>query len=108
MSGELRIKKNPKGVIDIFGSCLEEEKDCILLYIGTGELEQEIKNYAQEKGVADKVKFLGVRKDVRRLMQAADCSVAVILRRPSDCVQSKLRQQVSRVFFQIISVRRQS
>ena len=71
--GRIAHQKNPKGVIDIFGSCLEEEKDSILLYIGTGELEQEIKNYAQEKGVADKVKFLGVRKDVRRLMQAADC-----------------------------------
>ncbi len=71
--GRIAHQKNPKGVIDIFGSCLEEEKDCVLLYIGTGELEKEIKNYAKEKGIADKVKFLGVRKDVQRLMQAADC-----------------------------------
>lgn len=71
--GRIAHQKNPKGVIDIFSSCLEEEKDCVLLYVGTGELEQEIKNYAAQKRVADKVKFLGVRKDVRRLMQAADC-----------------------------------
>ena len=71
--GRIAHQKNPKGVIDIFSSCLEEEKDCVLLYVGTGELEQEIKNYAAQKRVADKVKFLGVRKDVERLMQAADC-----------------------------------
>lgn len=28
--GRIAHQKNPKGVIDIFSSCLEEEKDCVL------------------------------------------------------------------------------
>ena len=32
--GRIAHQKNPKGVIDIFSSCLEEEKDCALLYGG--------------------------------------------------------------------------
>lgn len=41
-------------MIDIFSSCLEEEKDCVLLYVGTGELEQEIKIMQHKKGLPTK------------------------------------------------------
>lgn len=106
--GRIAHQKNPKGVIDIFSSCLEEEKDCVLLYVGTGELEQEIKNYAAQKRVADKVKFLGVRKDVERLMQAADCFLLPSFYEGLPIVAVEAQAAGLHVFSQIKSVRRQT
>ena len=39
---------------------------------GEGKLENKIKKYAYKKGVYDDIRFLGVRKDIDKLMQVAD------------------------------------
>ncbi len=70
--GRIVYQKNPKGLIDIFASCHQQEKNSVLLWAGTGDMEEEAKAYAREKGVEDSVRFLGVRKDIPALMQAAD------------------------------------
>ena len=72
MWGELHIKKSER--CDRYFQQLSGGRKRLCTFIcrnrRTGTRN---KNYAAQKRVADKVKFLGVRKDVRRLMQAADC-----------------------------------
>ncbi len=46
-----------------------------LLIAGNGELEGELKQLATDIGVADRVHFLGLRKDVRQLFNVADLCV---------------------------------
>lgn len=73
--GRIVYQKNPKGVIDILGECVKHNPNCVLLSVGTGDMEAETKAYAEEKGLSAQVQFLGVRGDVDKIMQAADCFV---------------------------------
>ena len=45
--GRITRQKNPFRLIDIFSSLHDREPKSVLLYIGTGDLEQEIKNYVK-------------------------------------------------------------
>lgn len=70
--GRITRQKNPFRVIDIFNQVhLKEPKAC-LIYVGSGELEEEIKKYVCEKRLEDTVYFLGKRDDVAEIMQASD------------------------------------
>lgn len=73
--GRIVYQKNPKGVIDILEACVKRNPDCVLLSVGTGDMEAATKAYAEDKGLLQHVQFLGVRGDVDRIMQAADCFI---------------------------------
>lgn len=70
--GRLSEQKNPFGMLDIFKEVLKREKNTLLLSIGTGELDEEVKAYASELGIEKHVKFMGKRTDVHELFQAMD------------------------------------
>ncbi len=69
--------KNPFKVIDIFEAVYKRESSARLLYVGTGELEDEIKAYTKEKGIEENVFFLGLRNDVEDILQMADVFTSV-------------------------------
>lgn len=71
--GRMSPEKNPMYIIDIFSEIVKRQSDAVLLYTGRGPMEDEIKKYAEDKNLTEKnIKFLGMRKDVNELMQAAD------------------------------------
>ena len=70
--GRMTEQKNSFRLIDIFDSLCEAEPKAELLYVGTGELEEQVTAYAKKKKYADKIRFLGIRSDVAELMQASD------------------------------------
>lgn len=70
--GRFRPQKNHSFIIDIFKEVCEKEPNSILLLVGDGPLEEEIKKKVHDLGLEDKVKFLGSRDDVNDLMQAMD------------------------------------
>lgn len=70
--GRISEQKNPFKVIDIFEAVYKRESSARLLYVGTGELEDEIKAYTKEKGIEENVFFLGLRNDVEDILQMAD------------------------------------
>ena len=70
--GRFVKQKNHKFIIDVFCEVKKMKHDSILILIGDGELESEIKRYVKDKKVEDSVKFLGIRFDVNELMQAMD------------------------------------
>jgi glycosyltransferase involved in cell wall biosynthesis len=49
--------------------------DIQLVYVGKGDLEEEVKGQAYRAGVSDKVKFLGWRDDIPEIMQILDIFV---------------------------------
>ena len=73
--GRIVYQKNPKGVVDILKQCQKSLKDTILLWAGEGDMKEEVEEYAKEQGVFEQIRFLGVRRDVYRLLQAADCFI---------------------------------
>jgi glycosyltransferase involved in cell wall biosynthesis len=54
---------------------IAEVPDAVLAIAGEGVLRHELERLAEETGVADRVRFLGLRPDARALMGAADAVV---------------------------------
>lgn len=71
--GRFHLQKNHMFLVDIFYALQKKKPESVLLLIGQGERKAAVEKKVQELGIADKVKFLGVRGDVSALMQAMDC-----------------------------------
>ncbi|MDP4178298.1 MAG: glycosyltransferase family 1 protein [Bacillota bacterium] len=73
--GRFNDQKNHTFLIDIFNELHKINDNAVLLLLGTGELESNIKEKVKQLGLIDYVYFLGVRKDTDRLYQAMDVFV---------------------------------
>lgn len=73
--GRLHEQKNQSFLIDIFYEIQKNKDNAILLIIGKGPLENELKEKVSNLGINNKVYFLGNRKDVERIYQGMDVFV---------------------------------
>lgn len=73
--GRFNYPKNHDFIIDIFNEVHRINKNTKLILIGTGELEESIKEKVNNLHLKDNVMFLGNRNDVNQLMQAMDIFV---------------------------------
>ena len=67
--------KNHELLVDIFFELKKSLPEVVLLLVGTGELESQIKEKVKQLGIADSVIFLGSRCDVNNLMMVMDVLV---------------------------------
>lgn len=67
--------KNHSFLLEIFKGITSIRKDAVLLCVGEGQLQTNIKEKASSLGIEKRVKFLGRRTDVASLMMAADVMV---------------------------------
>lgn len=70
--GRLSYQKNHSFILEIYKKIVSVQKDTVLLIIGDGELENDIKNKVNQLGLENSVKFLGARDDVDKILQAID------------------------------------
>lgn len=73
--GRFMQAKNHMFLLDIFCALLKRQPDSKLLLVGQGDLEQAVREKAEELKISDKVVFAGVRDDVNCLYQAMDVFV---------------------------------
>lgn len=73
--GRLSYQKNHKFLIEIFSEVCKKNSKAVLLLIGVGEKEEEIRAQVHKLGLDANVKFLGSRSDVNELYQAMDIFV---------------------------------
>ncbi len=73
--GRMSYPKNHEFLLRMFSQLLERRTDALLLLVGTGEKEKELKEKVQSLGIAPSVLFLGNRTDVCELYQAMDVFV---------------------------------
>ena len=73
--GRFCYEKNHEFLLEIFKALLNINSNTLLLSIGTGELEQLVKDKAKEMGISKQIKFIGVVNNVNDYMQAMDCFV---------------------------------
>lgn len=73
--GRMSYQKNHRFLLDVFKSLLQLKNDALLMLIGSGEYEEELRTAASEMGITDRVRFLGSRSDVAELYQAMDVFV---------------------------------
>ncbi len=65
-------QKNHGFLIEALARACERRDDLVLLCVGSGEAEALAESSVAERGLSDKVKFLGQRDDVNELYQAFD------------------------------------
>lgn len=70
--GRFELQKNQRFIVDVFERLSAIRTDAVLMLVGTGSMQDEIKALVDEKGLKDKVLFLGNRRDVAELYQAMD------------------------------------
>ena len=73
--GRFCYQKNHDFLIDIFNEIHKQRQEAVLLLIGEGELEQDIRNKVKKLGLTDSVRFMGKQKDTSEFYQAMDCFV---------------------------------
>ena len=73
--GRFELQKNQRFTVEVFEKISKVRPDSVLLLIGTGSMQDEIKALVAEKGLKEKVMFLGNRRDVAELYQAMDVFV---------------------------------
>lgn len=73
--GRFSQQKNHSFLLDVFKSYNDRVPDSVLMLVGCGELESQIKKKAGALGILDKIIFTGVRSDVPALLSAMDVFV---------------------------------
>ncbi len=74
-AGRLERVKNQQSLLRAFALDCETNADSRLLICGAGTLDAELRALAKELGIAEKVHFLGFRRDLADLQNAADAFV---------------------------------
>lgn len=71
--GRLAAQKDPLGIVQTLSSPSLARLD--LDFVGAGPLEAQVRALVSKRGLSNRVRFLGMRSDVRSLMRAADIFV---------------------------------
>lgn len=70
--GRFDYQKNHPYLLEVFAAVCKERPDAALLLLGDGADRPVMEERCRELGIADRVKFLGNRKDAERYYQAMD------------------------------------
>ena len=73
--GRFSEQKNHRFLIDVFNEYQKKCEKAVLMLVGKGELENEIRQRVADCNITDKVIFTGVRSDVPDLLSAMDVFV---------------------------------
>jgi glycosyltransferase involved in cell wall biosynthesis len=70
--GRFEIAKDYPNMLRAFARVRERHPEALLLLVGRGSLQLETEAMTRVLGLADNIRFLGVRRDVPEIMSAAD------------------------------------
>ncbi len=73
--GRLCYQKNQEFSLRVFAELLKIRKNAVLVLVGGGDERKQLEQEARSLGVFDRVKFLGIRKDVPALYNAFDVMI---------------------------------
>ena len=70
--GRITRQKNPFFIVEVVSELKKRREDFQLWWFGNGELEEQVKNYAEKKGVLSHIRFWGTSDCVNQYYSAAD------------------------------------
>ncbi|MDE7120100.1 MAG: glycosyltransferase, partial [Muribaculaceae bacterium] len=73
--GRFVSQKNHRFMVEWFADYCKTHTNAVLLLVGDGPLLPDIKRLAEEKNVADRVVFTGIRTDTPAVLSAIDCFI---------------------------------
>ena len=74
-TGRFTDQKNQKFIVEIFEKLVKDIPNAFLVFLGNGDLKEEVEQIVRKKNLDKKILFLGVRADVNKFLSAADCYV---------------------------------
>lgn len=98
--GRISYQKNHKFLIEVFNELQKLETNAVLMLVGVGEKEPEIREQVKRLKLEEKVRFLGNRSDVNELYQAMDVFVLPSLFEGIPVVGIEAHLRICLVFFQ--------
>ena len=75
MVGRITIQKNPYFILKIVEELKKQNKNFILWWFGTGDMDKEIINYAKRMKLDDKIIFWGSQNNIQNYYNAMDCFI---------------------------------
>ena len=73
--GRFDVQKNHTFLLDIFKKILDCDDKTVLLMVGDGPLQSEMREKAESLGISDNIIFAGIRSDIPDLLAAMDVFV---------------------------------
>lgn len=70
--GRLTYQKNPLTMLDIFKEFLSLCPEAMLLSVGTGDMEEQVRAYAKKIGIYKNVRFMGKCNNIPQILAASD------------------------------------
>lgn len=70
--GRFVYPKNHKFMVNVFGQLLQKYQNAYMLFVGEGELQEEIRKQVNDMGLNERVIFTGVRQDANYMYSAMD------------------------------------
>lgn len=71
--GKINIQKNHKFIIEIFEEIVKRKENSLLLLVGDGPLRKATEEKVEEKGLQEKVIFVGMSEEPELWLNAMDC-----------------------------------
>lgn len=70
--GRFHVQKNHRFLLEVFRKIRDRRADAVLLLVGVGKLEEDVRRWVKELGLEEAVIFAGQRFDVPQLLSAMD------------------------------------
>lgn len=83
-TGRMAPLKNPCFVVEVLAELVKKDPNAVALFAGAGELDTQVRELAEQKGLADKVRVLGWRDDTPMLMRLCDVLMFPRLEEPKE------------------------
>lgn len=70
--GRISSQKNPLFIVEVMKELFVKRDDCDFVWVGTGDMEEQIKKKIDEYKIHDRMHMLGSRSDVADILRSAD------------------------------------
>ena len=70
--GRMAFQKNPMFIVEIINELYKIRDDCDFIWVGSGDMEKEVKKKIDEYKIQEKMHLLGLRTDVSEILRISD------------------------------------
>ena len=70
--GRISYQKNPLFIVDVMNQLFKTRDDCDFVWVGSGDMEEQVRERISEYGISDRMHLLGNREDVPEVLRSMD------------------------------------
>lgn len=70
--GRISFQKNPLFIVDVLNELFKIRDDCDFVWVGSGDMEQQVREKIDKYGISDRIHLVGNRDDVPEILRCMD------------------------------------